>query len=65
MKIHMTNSQRLVTLVVLLVTLTEQAENIQLISMSQKQDLWMALLKLMLLSDTTIIATLVLTLLIL
>ena len=65
MKIHMTNSQRLVTLVVLLVTLTEQAENIQLISMSQKQDLWMALQKLMLLSDTTTIATSVLTLLIL
>ena len=65
MKIHMTNNQRLVTLVVLLVTLTEQAENIQLISMSQKQDLWMALQKLMLLSDTTTIATSVLTLLIL
>ena len=65
MKIHMINNQRLVTLVVLLVTLTEQAENIQLISMSQKQDLWMALQKLMLLSDTTTIATSVLTLLIL
>ena len=65
MKTHMISNQKLVTLVVLLVTLMEQAENIQLISMSQKQDLWMALQKLMLLSDTTIIATSVLTLLIL
>ena len=65
MKTHMISNQKLVTLVVLLVTLMEQAENIQLISMSQKQDLWMALQKLMLLSDTTTIATSVLTLLIL